>query len=178
MWRTAALSRAPVHALGRALLQAPGRAILQALGRARHPPVRARLHPLLLFPRFRESLMIASVEAPVGISYLRLHDLFIYMFESEQHRSCFGKYLVSSFWLVFCLLRKTCESFRRLRSYYSRESVAVQVCLHERIDSRDNGTCWSCCGIVLLRHENGDQDGGTLNGHFWKMAGSVKRNLA
>merc|ERR1711862_627831 len=105
---------------GRVCLQVPGRVLLQALGRAPHPH-----HSALLLSRFKKSFATASVEATFIST---LYDSFIYMFENEQHRSCFGKYLVSSFGSCFIYYEKqTCESSRRLLSYYSRESVDVQV---------------------------------------------------
>merc|ERR1711982_27697 len=74
MWPTTVLSKAPlqipgralVQALGRALFKVPGRVLVQALGRAPHPH-----HSALLLSRFKKSCATASVEAPVGISYLR-----------------------------------------------------------------------------------------------------------
>merc|ERR1711862_731156 len=79
-----ALGRAFVHTPGRVLLHVPGRVLLPALGD----------HSALLLPRFKKSCATASVEATFIST---LYDSFIYMFENEQHRSCFGKFLVSSF---------------------------------------------------------------------------------
>ena len=119
MWHTTVLSKAPfqvpgralVQALGRALVQVPGRALfkvpgrvlVQALGRAPHPH-----HSALLLSRFKKSCATASVEATFIST---LYDSFIYMFEIEQHRSCFGKYLVSSFGSCFIYYEKHVNPF-------------------------------------------------------------------
>merc|ERR1711982_74085 len=125
--------RALVQALGRARLHVPGRVLLQALGRAPHPH-----HLALLLSRFKKSCATASVEATSYLHYM------IHLFICLQ-MSSIAPVLASILYRVLVrvlFITKTCESFRRLLPYYSRESVDVQVLAKRR-------TCWSCCGIVL-----------------------------
>merc|ERR1711982_221038 len=95
--------RALIQALGRAFVHIPGRVLLPALGRAPHPH-----HSALLLPRFMKSCATVSVEATFIST---LYDSFIYMFANEQHRSCFGKYLVSSFGSCFIYYEKHVNPF-------------------------------------------------------------------
>ena len=162
MWRTTVLSRAPfqvpgralVQALGRALVQVPGRALfkvpgrvlVQALGRAPHPH-----HSALLLSRFKKSCATASVEAPVGISYLRyMIHLFICL-----KMSSIAPVLASISSRVLARVLFITKNMRILStaSFILFEGECSSASLpHERVGSQDDETCWSCCGIVPDGH--------------------------
>merc|ERR1711862_392329 len=103
---------------GRVLLQVPGRVPLRALGRAPN-----HLHPMLLFPRFRKGFLTASVEATITFT---LHDSYVLeksstapVWQVSHLESSFGSSLFVSFTKNIRILW--------ILSYYSRESVDVQV---------------------------------------------------